>query len=307
MGARVGTARAAAVAIAAALLLTGCTAGGDDALTADTGRGEAANESVAGDIAEDADGTASQGTVDDAAGRNRAVPALRAEVMTATLTVRVEDVEGAGRRAEDLALGLGGGVSASQTLVDPGTPEQTSAVLTLRVPNEELVGFLRTLSGLGTRLDESRTTEDVTAEVADVESRVGNQRASIARLREFLGSTESIEDVVRVEAELTRRESELEALQARSRALMDRTTLATVTLTLFGPEGTAAADDEDLGFLAGLRGGWDAFVTASMVALTVFGALLPFGVLLGLVGLPALLLLRNRGRRARTADSAPVP
>jgi hypothetical protein len=234
-----------------------------------------------------------------------ALPVVHAEILTAAVTVRVEDVVAAARRAEDAALTAGGSVGGTETRVDPADPASTTARLNLRVPNDEVPPFLRTLADLGTRVSEDRSVQDVTAEVADVESRLANQRASIERLRGFLREASSIEDVLRIESDLTRREADLEALQARSRALADRTSLASVDLTLVSATAPAPAAERevDSGFLAGLEGGWDAFVGATAVTLTVLGAVLPFAVLAALVGVPAY-RMRARFRRPAPADSS---
>ncbi len=229
----------------------------------------------------------------------RVVPGIRAEIRTAETTVRVDDARAAARRAQAAAQDLGGVVAAAEArkLDDDGDGvEEAHARMTLRVPNESLSDFLRSLAALGEEIDTSESTKDVSAEVADVASRVANQEASIAQLRRFMKRAREIEDVLRVEAELTRRQADLEALQARQRVLADRTALATVTATFV--EGTAvrATDDADMGFLAGLRGGWNALVSMTLVAATVLGALLPFTLALAILAVPVALLWRARGR-----------
>ena len=52
-------------------------------------------------------------------------------------------------------------------------------------------------------------------------------------------------------------------------------------------------------FLAGLAGGWNAFITIGGGFLTVLGALLPFAAVAALVGVPAWQIVkRRRGQRA---------
>jgi hypothetical protein len=308
-----GVRRAVAVAMAAGvLLLTGCSGGdsGDEASTVqpasgdggfvdDSGGDADANLDAAADEAPD-EGGSSTGV-----GQAASVPIVKAEIMKASLTVRVDDVPVAETRAEDMVIAAGGTVSGSETRTDPGEGEDASAFLTVRVPNDDLTDVLRSLAKLGTRTSEERSVQDVTAEVADVESRLANQRASIARLREFMAEATSVEDVLRIESDLTRREADLEALQARSRALADRTAQATVELWLVsGDELPAAAEEnEDRGFLAGLRGGWDAFVSSAQVTLTAVGAVLPFAALAALIGIPAY-RMRHRFTRARASEPA---
>jgi hypothetical protein len=108
---------------------------------------------------------------------------------------------------------------------------------------------------------------------------------------------------VALEGELSKREADLEALQARQRTLADQTAQATVTVTLVGSDAPVVVP-ASTGFVAGLRSGWDAFAGALVVALTVVGAVLPFAVVL----VPAALLVRWWVRRRTTqTPAAPVP
>ena len=112
---------------------------------------------------------------------------------------------------------------------------------------------------------------------------------------------------MQVEAELARREADLESLQAQLAKLRDVTDLATIEVTLVSPDRVVQPpkDEDDLGFASGLRGGWDAFVGITLVVLTVLGALVPFAVVGALVGVP--LLLRAGGTAAARDAVPPAP
>ena len=111
-------------------------------------------------------------------------------------------------------------------------------------------------------------------------------------MRDLLDRAQSLSDVTKVEAELTRRQADLESMLAKQQALTGRVELATVTATLEG-SGTPPAVASRLGFTDGLGGGWDALVGTARVVAVVTGALLPFSWLL-LVALGARLVLRRR-------------
>ena len=73
---------------------------------------------------------------------------------------------------------------------------------------------------------------------------------------------------MQVEAELARREADLESLQAQLAKLKDVTDLATIEVTLVSPDRVVQPptdEDDDLGFASGLRGGWDAFAGIALV------------------------------------------
>jgi hypothetical protein len=121
---------------------------------------------------------------------------LRPTIYNIDLVIETDDVAPAAARAAALAETSGGFVANEST---EGTD---SATLTLRIPSARHTTVVRDLEELGEVEHRSRTAEDVTAEVVDVEARVASQRRSIARIRELLDQAGDLSDVVRIEAEL---------------------------------------------------------------------------------------------------------
>ncbi|PSL03750.1 uncharacterized protein DUF4349 [Haloactinopolyspora alba] len=264
-------------------VLAGCSGGESE--TADSaagGSGEAAPEAAAPDE-QAASSDDSGGVIDQAA----MSAAQRHVIHTVDLSIRADDVPAAAQRAADIATGAGGLVADERRTGDE------HATLTLRVPADDLDAALERLTELGEVTHRTRSAEDVTQEVVDTESRVTSQRASIERLRTLLDEAGDLSDVIAVERELSKREADLDALLTRQEQLAQQTSLATVTVELHAPSAQSPGDD-DRGFLAGLGGGWDAFVSAGAFALTALGAVLPFAVLAAAVGYPALVLVRRR-------------
>jgi hypothetical protein len=235
----------------------------------------------------------------------RVLPSDRDVVYRGSITVQVRDVGAAADRAEALATGADGVVFSEQSTTDPRHPRRGQATLTLRVPPSAFGPTLDGLSRLGKELDRQRSAEDVTTQVTDVDSRVRSQQRSVDRVRVLLGQAKTIGEVVQVEAELSRREADLESLEAQLAKLKDVTDLATIEVTLVSPDRTPAPvkdDGPDLGFLTGLRGGLGALAGVALVAVTVLGALAPFALVVALLGVPAYLVLRRR--RATTTPPA---
>ena len=181
--------------------------------------------------------------------------------------------------------------------------------MSLRVPPTQFSSTLDSLGRLGRELSRTRSAQDVTTQVADTSSRVRSQERSVARVRALLSEADTIGEVVQVEAELSRREADLESLQAQLAKLEDVTALATIDVTFVsrGMQVVAEPEEDDLGFLTGLRGGWEAFVGIVLVALTVMGALLPFAIATTVLGVPAYLLLRSRRRQSSATSATPTP
>ncbi|MFF7314887.1 DUF4349 domain-containing protein [Streptomyces sp. NPDC008137] len=280
----------AAVLLAAALALTGCSGAGEDSAGSSADRGGIAApqaDDKAGDTSgakEAAPGAAGSGA------RATAPPRLTAShiIRTASLSVRVKDVPKALEEARTGTENAGGYVGNETTTRDGEGHERTRVVL--RVPVEKYDQVLAELEGAGKLLDRNAKAEDVTDQVVDVESRIKSQRASVARIRELMDQATKLSDVVTLEGELSTRQADLEALLARQTSLKDRTSLATITLSLSEtPVKKKEAKDEDPGFVDALAGGWNAFVTMLRWLAVALGAVLPFAAVAALI---ALLWLR---------------
>ena len=231
----------------------------------------------------------------------------RQVISRASLTVRADDVGQALLAAESAATGVGGFVANERTQADKtGTP-QTSTI-ELRVPTRTFDDILGELSRLGKLESSNRSSDDVTSQVIDVNSRVRSARESLARIRLLLGRAQDLGDVIRLESELSSRQSDLESLEARQAYFADQTSLATITLTLLSPAAPAAKPTEDKdGFLAGLTSGWHALVAAATAVATVTGAVLPFLVLVMLLGIPLALVIRAARRRRQPVPAETTP
>jgi hypothetical protein len=272
-------------------------AGGSAAQGASAGAGQATPDPATGDrsAASAAPNAAPNGSGDvNRGGVGAALLPDQKLIHTAMLSIRVQgDVAVARRKAEDIALGAGGMIQSEQVSSESGSGRVVSADLVLRVPPDTYERTLRELADLGTPIDQSRDTKDVTQQVVDVESRIAIQRTSIERVRALLSRATKIGDIVSVESELTRREADLESLLAQQKALSQQTDLATIRLGLVAVGEEQVPTDDNRGFLAGLENGWHAFTGFVAVLLLIIGAMLPFLAAAALVSLVAIAALRR--------------
>ena len=221
-------------------------------------------------------------------------------ISTGIVSLEAKDVAKARLGVRKVVDEHGGTVSEQETTTGDEKGELTTARLVLRVPSERFDDVVTALEGIATPTGTTTSGQDVSAEVVDVEARVRAQRKSVERIEALLAQATSIQEIVSIESQLASRQADLDSLQSRQRWLADQTSLSTVTVYLQQPgedRDTDEPKDRD-GFLGGLQDGWDAFVTGFAAVLTVLGFLLPWLVIVALIGVPLWRVLRRRRSRS---------
>ena len=295
---------AAALAIGTGLLaLAGCSAGSSgDSGAADTA---ARAEPAAGTGSEQRDGSApkaADGAVTTGGAAFSAVAEERKLARRADISLTVPDVDVAASKVRAIAASAEGLVVAEAISSEPDDPATGGfSTITISVPSDSLDATLDQLAKIGVVHSRNASTDDVTAQYVDTESRVKTMQASVDRVRALMTQATKLGEIVTLEAELSRRQADLEATQSQLAALKGSVALAPVEVRLSTDEQVLQEAEDDTGFLAGLKAGWTAFTASVTVLLTVLGALLPFAVVLALVLVPLVLWLRRRGA------NAPVP
>jgi Domain of unknown function (DUF4349) len=298
---------AGAASVGTGLLLAACSAAGSQS---GSGGGAGAPLHAPGRSAQKA-AAPGMGTASGTRTGTHLVLSAQSIIYTATLSLRViktESVTAAADRASGIVTAVGGYVSGEQEIIPPGRHQIPQIDLTLKIPVAQYRPTLAKLSALGTQISFGQHAQDVTQQVADVNSRVASAQAAIKQLRALLSKAGSVGQLLSVQEEINNQESALEALLAQQRALAHETSYATVTAVLVGHHARLVAKHKKTspGFLAGLRGGWHALVVVVGWLLTALGSALPFLI-------PVLLLAgiaiggRRRLVRRKTPPAAEPP
>ncbi|MET0965871.1 MAG: DUF4349 domain-containing protein [Nakamurella sp.] len=296
---------------------------GGSASDAAAAGGNAAAESKAQDAAPNSQAEAGSADSSATAGLSAAPIDGSKVIRTADLTIRlrVEPVPSTDSAAADrdanaaarsvaiaqvggTVRGIAAAAGGFQATADGGGSQIT---VSLRVPTDQYDAVMDKLTALGDVTARSESSQDVTAQAADVNSRVESMTASVARVRALLAQATTIADVISIESELSVREANLESLQQQQAALGGQVAMSTISLGI-----TAITNDlqttepvnQDNGFITGLNAGWAALVGFAGWVGGALGVLLPFLPLIaGAVLLGWWLLRRIRRRRAAAATT----
>jgi hypothetical protein len=256
-----------------------------------------------GQAAQDRDTGSTSGGAPGA--RNRPPVAVeRHLISTGTVSLTSDDVREARRDVQRVVDASGGDVTEEQTDTDE-EGEAVYARLVVRVPAGTFSEAMTALENVGDLRGSDRSSEDVSTQVIDTAVRVRAQEASLRRVEELLARARGLRDIIWIESQLTTRQAELDSLKQQQAWLADQTRDSTIVVDISRTPEEEAQEEDAEGFLAGFSGGMEALGAVALGLATVAGALLPFAVVLLLLGLPVWLVVRRAARRRRTSQAPP--
>ncbi len=231
----------------------------------------------------------------------------RLVIRTATITLAVENTIEATTSVRNLATTKGGFVFSSTTYVDHG---HNYAQLTIRIPSDrfdDTVSELRSAGWVSEVIREESGSQDVSAEFVDNESRLAALEETQRRYMALLSEASTIDEILRLESELTNIRTQIESIRGRQNYLSEMTSFSTISVNLRPADDSATPEpDDNKTFWGILESAWDrstgalAGVAEAIIVITIFAAFFaPIGFLVWLV-------YRFIRRRLRRSDE-PMP
>ena len=162
-----------------------------------------------------------------------AAPQVSGPMIEQTVSFHIVPVnyDDASAAIEKMATERGGYVGSLTATAQSGAARDVS--VELRIPARQADSFIADLRTLGKVVEETRSSEEVTAEYVDLQARMKAARAAEQRLVELLGTrTGKLSDVLEVERELARVRSEIESMQGQSNVMLHQVNYATVKVQL---------------------------------------------------------------------------
>lgn len=150
----------------------------------------------------------------------------KAMVKNASMRVQVENIQKAASESVKIVEKAGGYVLESNFYGN------NTAYMRFGVPSAILEETLSSLSETGIETKRSISTEDVTDQMIDLEAELANKKLLRERLRALLSRAKDVKDVLAVETELTRIQTEIDATEGRLKQLKQNVSYAKVYLEL---------------------------------------------------------------------------
>lgn len=140
--------------------------------------------------------------------------------------VEVDSPLVAGKRVERLAQLAGGYVEQSS-----GSTDGSVSVIA-RIPAARLDEVMDSIATFGKELRRQLSGTDVTDQYADLDARLRSSIALRDRLQQLLGRAATLDEVLKLEQQIARLQSDIDALQARLDRLRSEVVLASLTVNL---------------------------------------------------------------------------
>jgi Domain of unknown function (DUF4349) len=159
-------------------------------------------------------------------------PAIaRKIVYDAQVDLVVDSVDPIAKKVSALVQEARGYIAEQNVTGSPGSLR--SMRWRVRVPVEQFDSFVESIVSLGELERNNRTSQDVSEQYYDLEARIKNKKVEEQTLNKILQERSGkLEDVLKIEIELSRVRGEIEQLEGKIRVIENLSSLATLTLNV---------------------------------------------------------------------------
>lgn len=168
------------------------------------------------------------------------------------MSIEVQNISDAAKRVRAAVAKADGDVTSDEL---HASAQSSVANFVIRMPLESIDAFLAGTGDLGLLRARDMNTRDIFKEYHDAGLELRNAQAALDTFEKLLGRAEKIEDVLRVENELSRVRIKIDSLKARMAWMEDRSARATISIRLF----TSVPELEEIvpsaTFFPGVQGG----------------------------------------------------
>jgi hypothetical protein len=176
-------------------------------------------------------------------------------IRTASTSLTVKDIAEAQQRIVQIADSLGGYI-ASANIVQPEKTGRhkppATGTLEIRVPNEHFTRAVTELRKIGRMTSLNITSQDISEEYVDLESRLRHWRVQERLVLDMLNKAHGISDMLSVRSELSAIQQQIEQITGRLRYLSARVAMSSITVTI-SEKGAAPAKPKPPTFIGRMK------------------------------------------------------
>ncbi len=260
--------------------------------------GDTANKGVAEsyDVTEDSVQLESTTTAESAT----AVKSNRKIIETIELSLQTKEFDSLLEKISGMVSKLGGYIEASETEGREMDSSDTRwASLTVRIPAAKSQKFSKYISENSVVVSRSVSTEDVTLQYVDTESRVAALEAEKEALEKLLKNATNVDNIISIREKLTEVIYEIESLKSQLRTYDNLVDYTTVTISIDEVERTAVVEKQTVWQEIGtnLKNNFSD-VWSGLVALFVFFiSSIPYIIIIGILVFAVIAIIHRKNKR----------
>lgn len=146
-------------------------------------------------------------------------------VYRANLTIETTDLVG----ARDKVLSF---MEEEKGILEYNEQNEQRFYFSIKIPAEQLTSFLDEIKAVGRVTYSSISSEDVTEQYIDTETRLESQKALLEKYRSYLPQAQDLKEILEVERQINTVTSELEQWEGRMKRLEKEIAYSSVTVNL---------------------------------------------------------------------------
>lgn len=253
---------------------------------------------------------------EDSSHQDSPAAASRKLIRTVFLTMETTEFDPLLEKLSQTVTNLGGyvessNVSGSSILASPESRRYASLIV--RIPSDQLDGFLSQMESQGNITNRSESTEDVTLQYSDMESRKKALLIEQERLLELLAEAESMDAVIALESRLSEIRYQLESIESQLRIYDNQVDYSTVHIDLSEVKVFTSTSPDSIGtriqkgFSKNLKSVSDGLVNFFVMIITSLPTLIVLAVIIGILVLILRKLIRFDRRQIQKNKKADSP
>lgn len=157
-------------------------------------------------------------------------------IYTAYLTAQTKTFDETTTKIKNLIAENGGYIASSElsggTNYDYDSYDSRRATFIIKVPAENFNKLIESAQGIANIINKSVNSEDVTMQYLDYEVRLNNLKNQEQRLNELLLKAENLDQMLRIESEITQVRTDIERITQSFEVLKNKIAYSTITLNL---------------------------------------------------------------------------
>jgi hypothetical protein len=177
--------------------------------------------------------------------------------------------------------------------------------ITMKVVPGKFEGMMATLQKVGDVKDMSVNLEDVTQQYVDLDTRIKNKEIELTRLYQLYNQSSKVSDLLDVERELTRVETDLELLKGQKQYLSSKIDKSTINVTVYEEKPASTQLSISLDGIASLF--FAAIGAAITLIVVAVGFLLPIAAVMAVLWFAFKLLTGKKKAGPKQPEHSRIP